>query len=252
MSDPTNKQANENRAATPAMDFGAIFRRLGPAGPLAVIATSLPAVGGWLLLGSTVWVAPWLKAQGLAGILIYIGAFAVLSGLAVLPTYAQAVVGGWAFGPVVGAFAAVSGFTGGSVIGYVVARRAAGDRVVHLIAEHPKWQAVYEALLGSGFLKSLGMVTLLRVPPNSPFAITNLVLAATRVSPVVFVLGTLFGMIPRTVAFAYIGHTTSEVSKVGGRPLWLTVAGIVLMLVVLGVVGSIANRAISRIAKTSS
>ena len=180
-----------------AQEVKVYLRRLGPVGVLAVIAASLPGIGGFVLLGSMAWTGPWLKAQGDWGVLIYIGAFSVLAGLALLPTYAQAVVGGFAFGLAVGGPAAICGFAGAAIIGYVIAWLASGDRVVKIIEEQPKWQAVYDALLRSGRIKALLIVTLIRIPPNSPFAITNLVMAATRVRPVTYLLGTVLGMSPR-------------------------------------------------------
>lgn len=249
MTDPIREQSASIHSPSSSLDVRAFFRRLGPAGPLAVVAASLPAVGGWALLGTAVWVAPWLKEQGAAGVLVYVLGFAVLSGFAVLPTYAQAVVGGWAFGMASGAGAAITGFLGGAIIGYAVARAAAGDRVVTLISEHAKWQAVYDELIACRFWKSLGIVTLLRLPPNSPFAITNLVLAATKVRPSVYVLGTLFGMTPRTAAFAFIGAAGAELTSVSAKPTWLIIAGAALMILVVGAIGVMANRAIARIAQ---
>lgn len=242
-------ESASNTVGEGQVTFGQVFRLLGPAGPLAIVAASLPALGGWLLLGTAVWVAPWLKSHGTAGLAIYIAGFALSSGLALLPTYAQAVVGGWAFGSLAGAGAAIAGFGGGSLIGYVIARRAAGDRVLKLIAEYPKWQAVYEELLGCRFWKSLAIVTLVRLPPNSPFAITNLVLAATRVRPLVFGIGTLVGMTPRTVICAVIGAGVADVTQVNSRPAWLTMTGVAAMVVVLVLIGALANRAVNRIAQ---
>jgi len=221
----------------------AVLRRLGPAGPLAVVAASLPALGGFTLLGTLKWSGPWLQAHGGLGLMLYVAGFMVLAGLAVLPTYALAVLGGWAFGLAVGCPAAIGGFLGASAIGYLIARRASGDRVVGIIQEHRKWQAVYEALLGSGFTRTLLIVTLLRLPPNSPFAITNLVLAATRVPPLTYLLGTLLGMSPRTAIAVFVG------AQVGfsGRPAWVVVSGIVVAIVVIGIIGTLANQAIAKV-----
>jgi len=232
--------------AHPVTDVKGVWQRLGPAGPLAVAAASLPALGGFVLLGSMTRVAPWLQEQGDFGIALYILGFTVFAGLALLPTYSQALLAGWAFGKTIGSLSAVTGFVGASVIGYLIARRASGDRAVQLMAEHPKWKAVYDALLGSGFGKSLLIVTLLRISPNSPFAITNLVLAATKVPRTVFVLGTLFGMTPRTVAAVVIGSTISQSDFDTPRETWMLVSGVALTIVVVAIIGSFANRAIAR------
>jgi len=214
---------------------------------LALIAASLPAIGGFVLLGSAPWSAGYLQSQGGLGIAVYVAAFAVLSGLALLPTYAQAVVGGFAFGVVVGTSAALGGIVGGAAIGYLIARHASGDRVVRLIAERPRWKAVYDALIGSGSVRALLIVTLLRVPPNSPFAITNLVMAACQVRPVTYLVGTGLGIAPRTAAAAFIGAGLSELDLSKPRKAWMIIATIAATVIVVLIIGAVANRAIVKV-----
>lgn len=223
------------------------MRRLGPVGPLAVIAASLPAIGGFVLLGTLTWLAPWLRSHGELGIVLYVLGFAVLAGLALLPTYAQAVLAGWAFGRAAGTAAALCGICGAASIGYLIARRASGDRVVRLIEEQPKWQAVYDALIGSGPGKALLIVTLLRVPPNSPFAITNLVMAACRVRPLTYLVGTLLGIAPRTAVAVFIGAAASGLDFSQPKQTWFFVGGIVVTLIVVGIIGLMANRAVAKV-----
>lgn len=235
--------------------FKEVLSRLGPVAPLAVIAGILPGLGGFLLLGTLKWTGPWLRGLEDAGplphsgLLLYIAVFALTSGLALLPTYAQSVLGGWAFGKVAGSAAAVGGIVIGAVIASLVARRASGDRVVRLIEEHPKWRAVYQTLVRGGFWKTLAIVTLLRLPPNSPFAITNLVLSATKVSWSVYVLGTLLGIAPRTIIAAVIGSKLSELDFSKPMEPWLVAAGIVVAIIVIAVIGTLANRAIVQVTR---
>jgi len=227
--------------------FKAVVRRLGPVGPLAIVAASLPAIGGFVLLGFVSRIAPWLRDHEGPGVLVYVTGFTLLAGLALLPTYAQALLGGFAFGFVVGFSAAIAGFVGAAILGYAIASRASGDRVVRLIEEQPKWKAVWEALVGRGPWRTLGIVTLLRMPPNSPFAITNLVMASAGVRPLPFVLGTLFGMAPRTAAFVFIGAGMSNIDFDQPKPTWLWIGGIGLALVAVAIIGVIANHAIAKV-----
>lgn len=233
--------------AEPEVHFGETMKRLGAVGPLAIIAASLPAIGGFALLGFMPQVADWLKSHAESGSWIYSVGFAITSGLALLPTYAQALLGGFTFGRVNGTLLALAGITGGALIGYVIARVASGDRATKVIAEHRKWQAVYEALLGGGFWKTLGLVTLLRLPPNSPFAITNLVLAATKVPPLIYTIGTIVGIAPRTAVVVWIGAGMTTFDASAGKSWILLVVNIVAALVIVGVIGHLANRAIARV-----
>ncbi len=147
----------------------------------------------------------------------------------------------------------MAGFLGGSLIGYAVAKPTAGERVLALIDERPKWKVVRKALLESGFGRMLLIITLLRLPPNSPFAITNLVLASVRVPLGAYVLGTLLGMAPRTAIVLYlaaqISQKFSEHAKdaaQAGKPWWYIAAGVGLSILALAVIGLMANRALEK------
>jgi uncharacterized membrane protein YdjX (TVP38/TMEM64 family) len=239
--------AGHDARSAPPDSVGSVIRRLGPAGPLALLWALLPAIGGFVLLGTLNIVGPWLRSHQDVGVLLYVLMFAVSAGLALLPTYAQAILGGWAFGFAVGFPAALGGFLGGALIGYAIARWSAGDRVVRLVDEHPRWKAVYDALLGSNFGRTLLIVTLLRLPPNSPFAITNLVLASTRTRLSVYTLGTLVGMAPRTAVLVFLAAGLKELSFARPGQTWLFIAGIVITLIVVAVIGQIAHAAITRV-----
>jgi len=231
------------------VDWKSIAVRLGPAGPWALISATLPAIMGLLLVFVFIQdVGLWLREHETLGIALFILAFAITSGFALLPTFAQAVVGGWAFGLEVGFPAALLGFLGGSMIGYEMGRLTSGDRVVRIIDEHPKWKAVADTLVHSGFVKTLLIVALLRAPPNSPFALTNLVLSATKTRRLPYFLGTATGMAPRTVAYVVIGRSAEELSREGiDKPTWMIVGGIVSTIIVVVVIGWIANKAVTRV-----
>lgn len=250
---PATEPPREPQAAS----FGDIVRRLGPASWLAVLALAAPPLGGFLVLGFIDTIAQWLESHGDVGPWIYAAAFAVSAGLALLPTYSQSILGGWAFGLSVGYPAALGGFVGGAAIGYAIARPVASQRVDALISERPTWAAVRDALIGRGFWKTLGIVTLLRLPPNSPFAATNLVLASVRVPWPTYLLGTAIGMSPRTGAAVWLGQklhgdfTSMREALDAGQPLWLKIGAIaltiLLVFVVLGVIGHVANKALRRV-----
>ncbi len=248
MNNPTEPPLSPDPAGAraPSIDWRSLWRRIGPAGPMAVVAGTLPAVGGFLLLSQLKHFGPWLAGHDGLGLALYIGGFALLAGLALLPTYAQAVLGGWAFGASAGFGAAMAGFGGAALVGFGVARRGSGDRVVKVIESNAKWKAVYHALVRSGFWRTLLIVTLVRLP-SSPFALTNLVMAATRVSLPAYILGTLLGMAPRTLAAVLIGAHMSELDFGQARNVWLMVAGVAGILVVLAIIGQIANNALARV-----
>ncbi|MFA6045770.1 MAG: VTT domain-containing protein [Phycisphaerales bacterium] len=231
---------------------------------VGAISLICPPLGSLLLLGYINTVADWLRSHGDLGVYYYAGAFAVLAGMALLPTYAQALLGGYVFGFKVGLFAALAGFCGGSIIAYEIARRLHTDHINAKIDAHPRWRAVRDALIGPpdgsrSWWRTLGMVTLIRFPPNSPFAFTNFVLASARVPRSAFLLGTLLGMTPRTALVVFIGAGLTNLEgdhslfkDFRAMPLWVQIAAIGSIVVTVGVIAYISNRALDKVAKANS
>lgn len=227
-------------------DSPSVFERLGPAAWLGIAWASLPMV-----LGLTIFVryrgevANWLRQHEDLGPAAYLGAFVVTAGLGLLPTWTQAVIGGYAFGQWVGFALALIGFTGAAVIGFFVTKTIAGDRVEQEIERHTKAKIVRDALVGSGPAKTLWIVMLVRMPPNSPFSLMNLVLTSVRVPFGTYLAGTLIGMAPRTFVYAMIGASIVSFDKLK-QPGWLVWGGIGASLVILFILSHIANKALER------
>ncbi len=246
-----NQDPPENHAPAPAptgtQRLIAYAVRLGPASLLAIGAAVLPPLGSIILFANIGVIGEWLRSHDGKGVAMYIVGFAFFAGVALLPTYASAILGGWAFGFAVGLPAALAGFLGGSLIGYAVARPTSAERVNKLIEEKPQWKAVRDALVGGSPGKTLLIVTLLRLPPNSPFALTNLVLASVRVPLWTYLLGTLVGMAPRTALVLFVASKVQDKmadEAASNRPWWIIAVGIVMSIIVLGVIGMISKKAL--------
>lgn len=230
----------------------------GAAGPLAVIAMSVPLLGSvalfWVIARTDL--GEWLRAQDGFGVALYAAAFALLSGLALMPTYAASAIAGFAFGMTMGSAGAIAGYLGGSLIGYEIGRRTARGSIAAILDARPTWRAVRDALVGGQSLaKTTGIITLLRIPPNSPFALTNLVLASVSAPRVAFVIGTLVGMAPRTVLAVVIGaglDQLTDTSLKAAGPKWILWVGIAVALVVVVVIGQLATRAVRRVTGAES
>ena len=227
----------------------------GAAGVLAILWTLLPAVLGLSLLYFLGSVSDWLAQQGMLGVLIYIAFFGISAGLGLFPTYAQAILGGWVFGTIVGIPAALTAIILASFIGYVIARVVSGDRVKLILQRHSKSEAIRRALIGRSALRTLGIITLIRIPPNSPFALTNLLIAACGVPLTTCLVGTAIGMLPRTALIIVVaaaaraaGVENFEEFMSQGRDPWMIGIGILTAVVVLVIIGSIAKSALQRAA----
>ncbi|MEM1330354.1 MAG: VTT domain-containing protein [Planctomycetota bacterium] len=255
MDDAPNDRRPDDSSPPPAPDtdrsesLGTVAKRLGPAAWLAVAWAVLPALGGFALLAFMGPTSEWLRGHAEIGILIYIAAFTICAGVGLLPTYAQAALAGFAFGSVAGTGAALAGFLGAALLGRLLAARLAADHVEAEIARHPKALAVRDALVGPSagpWLRRLGIVTLVRVPPNSPFALTNLVLTSTGTTLPVYLLGTAIGMLPRTAAVVVIGAQVEELTSKPDQPRWLVVTGIAVTVAVILVIGHLGNKALQK------
>jgi uncharacterized membrane protein YdjX (TVP38/TMEM64 family) len=223
------------------------LRHLGQLGPLAVAATLLPPIGSLILLGTIQHSSSWLRAQDDLGVLVFIVAFAFCGGFALLPTYTPALLGGWAFGASVGLIATLAGFAGAAGIGFALARRLSGDRLVAALRDYPRGLAIHDAFVGSGFLRALIVVTLVRLPPSSPFALSNVVMASSRVRIAPFLIGTVLGIAPRALAAVVVGAGLSRLDLAHPGRSGHVLIGMGLTLAALAALGWMATDALRRL-----
>lgn len=224
-----------------------MLKRLGPVAWLGVLASTLPPLGSIVLLTQLEAVSQWLRSHDIGGPLLYTAGFAILAGFALLPTYASAVLGGWAFGWQTGLVCAMAGFSGAAIIAYWGARRVSGDRVTRLLAEKPRWNIIAEALFRSSPFKTLLIIILVRLPPNSPFALTNLVLASVKVSFPIYLTGTVAGMLPRTAAVIYAASHVQQLTLEPERDWTWFALGLIVTVGVLVILWYISRRALQQL-----
>lgn len=225
----------------------ATLLRLGRLGPTAAATAFLPPLGSLLLIGTMNQSAPWLQAQGALGIAIFVIGFTIFGGLALLPTYGPSVLGGWAFGIGVGLAATLSGFIGAASLGFAIARHLSGDRLLQVLSEYPRGQALHRALLTGSPVRTLLVVTLLRVP-HGPFAMTNLLLAATGVGWVPYLAGSLIGLAPRVTAAVIVGASLATLDLrhlERGGTAYLSIA---FSIGAVAALGWLARRSLQRVA----
>ncbi len=253
MSTPENipETTDQPVTETPSTEsIGEMIKRLGPAAWLPIAWAVLPGIAGITLLVNMDFAQKMLigteENPGLpfeAGVAVFVGVFIITAGLGILPTVSQAILAGFAFGITWGFPAALIGFAGASVIGYFIANRIARDKIEGEIHKHPKAQIIRDAFLRHGKMRALLILTLLRIPPNSPFALTNYAMSVAGVKLVPFLIATVVGMAPRTLAAVWIGSQVSSWDEVH-KPKWLMIGGIVFTVVLLIGLGKLANKAI--------
>jgi uncharacterized membrane protein YdjX (TVP38/TMEM64 family) len=224
-------------------------RRLGPAGVLTAIASVSPLIGGFVILGFVQQIAPALRAMGAIGAALYVVSFWGFGGFAIVPTYAYSGLAGWTFGVGTGFWLAMAAFAGAALVGYGFAVSLGAARARKVIDEQPRWQAVRVALVGQGFWRTVWIVALVRLPPTSPFSFVSYTMAIARVPLLDYVVGTLLGLAPRTLAVVVAFASLQQLDFSHPQQAWLRVAGIAATIVVVVLLIRIGRRAIRGITR---
>lgn len=228
-------------------------KRLFASGVLGVLWIAFPPIAGIYILLDLENIARFLQQDVQHGFWAYVAVFAITAGLGLLPTYSQSFLGGWVFGMGWGLCGAILGFTGGAALGYLVARFVTGDSVDRWIDGRPRGKAIRDALARGSTHRTFMLVTLLRLPPNSPFAMTNFALSATRVPFWLAMAATPIGMLPRTAVVCFLAAAAvSDGARnikdaLDDKPIWALVFAIATSVAVIGVIGQLANRALTRL-----
>jgi uncharacterized membrane protein YdjX (TVP38/TMEM64 family) len=132
-------------------------------------------------------------------VLAYIALYTVTVALSVPGALFLTVSGGFLFGLVIGASAAVVGATIGATLIFLVARTALGEPLLRRAGPRA-------AKLAEGFRDdAFSYLLFLRLVPAFPFFVVNLVpaLAGVRLGP--FVAATVLGVIPASLVYAFAG-----------------------------------------------
>ena len=135
----------------------------------------------------------------LLAVLAYIGIYVVVVALSVPGAIFLTVSGGFLFGLLVGAAAAVVGATIGATIIFLVARTALGEPLLRRAGPRA-------VKLAQGFRDdAFSYLLFLRLVPAFPFFLVNLVPAFAGVRLLPFVTATALGVIPGSVVYALAG-----------------------------------------------
>jgi uncharacterized membrane protein YdjX (TVP38/TMEM64 family) len=186
----------------PRGDKGSAWRGLAGIAALLLTALLLAAAWRWTPLGE--WVDPGAVFDRLAGLrgtwtapLVVTGIF-VLGGFLMVPVTVLIVAAGLAFGAAWGFSYALLGAELSALAAYGVGHRLGRDPIRRLSA---RWVARASRFLGRQGL--LAVVTL-RIVPVAPFTVVNLVAGASHIRLRDFAIGTLFGMVPGTLALTVL------------------------------------------------
>lgn len=209
-----------------------------------------PIVLGITLLTQVGPASNWLHAHPDIAVATCIAVLAFTTGFGLLPPYVQSIIAGWAFGAVMGTAAVLIGLLGGATIGFFVARMLSGDALMRMISANPRAKAIHHALVEAKQRRTFLLILLLRLPPNSPFALFNLAMGAARVRYGPMIAATAIGMLPRT---AFLCSAAAAAAATGAQDIqdlvrrqswpWLIV-GLASFIAALLIIRVLAMRAL--------
>ncbi|MBR7744287.1 TVP38/TMEM64 family protein [Phycicoccus sp. BSK3Z-2] len=150
----------------------------------------------------------------------------VLLTLAPVPKSILVTIAGALFGVSTGVVVAWVAAVVSALVGFAVARRLGREPVARVAG--PRLAGVQDLARDQGVLS----VVVLRLTPVVPFTIVNYACGVSAVSRRDYVVGTLVGVVPGTVAYTLVGAS----AVADGSVVLLGVGAAVLLLVVTGVV----------------
>ncbi len=237
-----------NRFLENGKQFLRTARELGRVGSLAGASVLMPVLGSAILLGVIYQISPWLDANKNAALPFFVAGVVFFAGFALLPTNVLGILSGWTFDFSIGFVAMLVGICGAATVSYFISRLISGERLQQIIERKPKTRALQRALMNEKFSRTLLFVTLLRLAPAMPFAVTNMLMATAGVPLKPFLIGTLLGMLPRSAAVVFVGSGLSELDFTNPQDGWLVILGVAATVITIIIIGIISKRALMRLA----
>jgi uncharacterized membrane protein YdjX (TVP38/TMEM64 family) len=231
----------------------AYVKELGRITPLAFLTAAMPAVGGTIFLMVFAYsLGYWLRDHWQTGAPLFLLGVIVFCGLGLLATNILGIISGYAFGFELGILVMMTGIVCAATVAYFINSKIVGDKLPHVFENHPKAQAVYQALIGQSLWRTTLVIFLLRLSPAMPFALTNFLMSSARVPLKSFVPGTFFGMLPRSSAVVLVGSQLSELSFNDPQEAWLIVFGIIATIISIIFISVVAKRALERLTRRNA
>ncbi|GBF88152.1 membrane protein [Raphidocelis subcapitata] len=179
------------------------------------------------------------------GYVVYILVYAGLEIFAV-PAIPLTMTAGAIFGQAAGTAVVVISALLAAAAAFLIARYLARDRILAFAQRNKRFAAIDRAISRDG----LRFVTLLRLSPLLPLALSNYFYGLTSVDLGSYLLGTCVGILPGTYAYVTAGHVGKAVLLEGGGAGALGVApwqvglGVGASLLAIAVIGQMARKAI--------
>ena len=222
------------------------LKELGNITPIAFVTAFLPMLGSAILLIVAAPLGNWLRGNWEIGSLWFLLGTFFFCGLALLPTNVIGIISGWAFGFSFGIALLIAGVVGAALVSFTIHSRIVGEKLPQIFDAHPKAKAIYKALVGRNVWRTTLIIFLLRLSPAMPFALTNFLMASARVPLKSFLIGTFFGMLPRSSAVVFFGAGLSELNFDQPFNVWIFVLGMMATIISIIAISYFSKQALSK------
>ena len=166
----------------------------------AVFAAALPTCYYLYCHGFLLSFEEWIKAQGAAGVFAFAITYVVIAVFLLAPSELMWATAGVIFGPW-GAPLVVASSVVESLVVFLLSRHVLRPRIRLLLAKRPLLRAI-DAAISS---RSWEVAILLRLNALVPFNFQNYFFGATNIGLVPYTITTLFGIMPLTAMYVYLG-----------------------------------------------
>ncbi|MEQ9460725.1 MAG: VTT domain-containing protein [Phycisphaeraceae bacterium] len=180
------------------------WRNWLPTLALLTVALALPALGAIGLAQPIRSAADALRDQTLWSAPLFITAAALLAGTALLPTHAISLAAGYIFGVTLGTPLALAAVLIATTLGVQLAKRLGSNHLRQWVDQHPTARRL-TSLIDTPNRSAILAITLLRLPPQVPFALANALAALLNLPLTPLLIGTALGMLPRVALVTYLG-----------------------------------------------
>lgn len=175
-----------------------------------------------------------LRSMGWWGPLAFVTLYAV-SMLLGLPTLQFTIASGAVFGLLLGSAYSLLGATAGAMGAFGLSRYLLHPWAERRFGGHPALRRFQRGIAERGLV----FVMAVRLVPVTPFNLENLLFGLTPVPWRLYLLGTVVGILPGTVAYSWLGHTGARALHGGNA---LAFFGAVALLLVLAAIPWLLSR----------
>lgn len=171
----------------------------------------------------------WIDGLGAVGPLVYVLLF-IAACLFFLPGLPVAILGGLAFGPVMGTVWASIGSTIGAAAAFLVARYVARDMVEGWAQANPIFKKIDDGVAAQGWR----MLMITRLVPVFPFNLQNYAYGITKIGFPTYFLVSWICMLPGAIAFTFMGGSiVSGEGNLGKTFMYLGIGAVVFVIISL-------------------